>query len=158
MGLVNIYIYIRNFSKEEEKLSVFENECLRTIVEVSHMNHIRMDDTKSDIGRQYKITDIIKKKRLKWFDDVVHIDNANSVNYSCKNGFYQSMAQRMTIKVKKLFNEREKKTTTANSRKCGKRHDKMDVLCRKKCVESLQSNADNNNNIKLKKEKNFQPR
>ena len=37
--------------------------CLRSIV--SHMNDIKMDDKRSDLGITNKINDIIKKKMLK---------------------------------------------------------------------------------------------
>ena len=50
--------------KNNRKLSITENYCLRTIVGVFHINHIKMDNIKSDLGMLNKITDIIKKKKI----------------------------------------------------------------------------------------------
>ena len=57
--------------KNNGKLSVFKNDYFCNMLKVFRKNHIKMDDIKIDIGVAYKITDIIKKKRLKLFDYVV---------------------------------------------------------------------------------------
>ena len=82
--------------KEEDnrKLNVFENDRLRTIVGVFFffflffwcMNHIKMDDKRSDFGIADKIPDIIKKI-LKRFGHMICKDNATYVNHLYKNDF-----------------------------------------------------------------------
>ena len=47
--------------KDDRKLSTFENGCLG----VSCMNHIKMGNIKTKLEISNKMTDIIKKKRLK---------------------------------------------------------------------------------------------
>ena len=86
----NDHIGWRNLEFEGEiqsKQNIFENHCLGTIVGISHMNHIKMDDIRSDLGIPNKIIDIIKKKRLKWFSHIVHKDNAIYISLSHKNNF-----------------------------------------------------------------------
>ena len=67
--LVATYVgEIRNLKEEDNrKLSEFENDCLKTMVGVSHINHAKMDDIRSNFGIPNKITDIIKKKRFELF-------------------------------------------------------------------------------------------
>ena len=54
------------------------------------MNHIKIDDVRGDIRIPNKITDIIKKKRLKWFCHMVYKNNVsngigiNFTNKRCK--------------------------------------------------------------------------
>ena len=73
---LNSYICWRNLVFEiNKKLSVYENGCLRTMVGISYINHIKMVDMRSDLGMLNKITDIIKKKKLKWFGNGIHEDN-----------------------------------------------------------------------------------
>ena len=52
-------------------MSVFQNDCLKTIMGFSYMNHIKRNDIRSDLGIPTKINDIMKKKRLKRFDHIV---------------------------------------------------------------------------------------
>ena len=63
-------------------MNVFENDCLMSIVGVSRLNHIKMDDVKGWTWILNEITNIIKKKRLKCFGHEVRKGNANYVNYS----------------------------------------------------------------------------
>ena len=44
-----------------------------------------MDDIRNNLEISNKITDIIKKKRFKWFDYMVHKGNSSYVNHSNKN-------------------------------------------------------------------------
>ena len=71
--------------KEEDnrKLSEFENNCLRTMLEIYRTNYIKMHDIKSDIGIPSKRTDIIEKKALK-YSHVACLDNASYINHSFK--------------------------------------------------------------------------
>ena len=67
--------------EDNEKQRAFENDGLRTIVGVFRMNHINMDDIRSDLGIANAISDIIKKKRLKGFGYVLYKNNTSNVNY-----------------------------------------------------------------------------
>ena len=49
------------------------------------MYYIKIDDIRSDLRIPNRITDIIKKKDLKWFGYLIGKDNAIYVNYSYKN-------------------------------------------------------------------------
>ena len=75
-------IRLKNISTEN-----LENNCFRTIAGTSCMNHIKMDDIRSDLGIPNKIIDIITKKRLKWFSHTLHKDNTSYINHSFENGF-----------------------------------------------------------------------
>ena len=75
------------FLKDNRKLSVFENNSLRTFMRVSYMNYFKMDDIRSKLWIPNKIRNKIKKKRLKWFSPLVCKDNYSSVNYSYTNDF-----------------------------------------------------------------------
>ena len=47
------------------ELGISENDCPRTMMRVSLINHIRMNGIRSDLGIPNKITNINAKKRLK---------------------------------------------------------------------------------------------
>ena len=47
--------------KDYRKLSVFENDCLRSIVGVSRINHIKMDDVTVTLEYQIKSLTLSKK-------------------------------------------------------------------------------------------------
>ena len=58
------------------------------MVGVSHINHIKMDNIKYDLGMPSKITDNFKKKRLNVFAPVVLIHSGTSnIKLSYKNDF-----------------------------------------------------------------------
>ena len=66
--------------KDNKKLG----DYLRTIVEVTCINHIKMNHIRND---QMTIINIIQKKISNWFGHVVRKDNANDINYSLLNDF-----------------------------------------------------------------------
>ena len=55
------------------------------MVTVYCMNHIKIDDIKSDVGIGNKTSEIIRKKWLKWPGQVLYKDNANTVKNFLKN-------------------------------------------------------------------------
>ena len=46
------------------------------------MNHFKRDNLTSGLEIANKVTEIIKKKEVKWFDLVVDKNNANYINHS----------------------------------------------------------------------------
>ena len=56
---------------DKRKLEVFEMRCLRAILGVTILVRMRNDYIRKKLNVKYSITEIIKKKRLKWFGHVV---------------------------------------------------------------------------------------
>ena len=69
--------------KDNRKWSVFENDCFRTIIEVSHMKQIKMDQTRNDLKITHKITDIIKEKKEEfWIHSKAKIMPVMSISHT----------------------------------------------------------------------------
>ena len=58
---------------DTQKLAVFEMRCLRTILGVSLMDKVKNDDIRQRLNIQLSITQVIAKRRLKWFGHVVRM-------------------------------------------------------------------------------------
>ena len=72
---------------DENKLLVFEMQCLRSILGVSRLNRIRNEEIRRISGSEKTILDVIKDKRLKWFGHVCRKPNDSWVYQSYKQDF-----------------------------------------------------------------------
>ena len=78
---------MRQTTKEENKLNVFEMRCLRSIIGVSRRDRIRNVDIKRMTQSEKTIVEVIKIKRLKWFGHVCRKPNTSLVYQSFKQDF-----------------------------------------------------------------------
>jgi len=57
----------------KNKLRAFEMGCLRKILGVSRISHIRNTDIKNQLSIQHDIVDRIRSRRLRYFGNVVRM-------------------------------------------------------------------------------------
>ena len=67
---------------DENKLLVFEMQCLQSILAVSRFNRVRNEEIRRISGSEKTILDVIKDKRLKWFGHVCRKPNDSWVYQS----------------------------------------------------------------------------
>ena len=60
-----IWSLIEGGGKQEKILNVYKNDCLKTIMGISFINLIKINNVKSDLEKLNKITSIIKMKGFK---------------------------------------------------------------------------------------------
>ena len=72
---------------DEKKLSVFEIQCLRSILGVSRLNRIRNEEIRRITGSEKTIIEMIKEKRLKWFGHVCRKETDSWVVQAYKQDF-----------------------------------------------------------------------
>ena len=71
------------------KLNVFQNKCLRTMVGKRRTDHASIEQLKRTLGIN-DILDMIKRRRLNWFGHVTRRDSSTSyVKKSYKSDFSQ---------------------------------------------------------------------
>jgi hypothetical protein len=64
--------------KDKQTINAFDMRCLRCLLGVSLLDHIRNDDIRKRLGIKKTIINIIKAKRLKWFG---HVTRSNTAGY-----------------------------------------------------------------------------
>ena len=70
-----------------QKLEAFEMRCLRTILGVSLMDKIKNIDIRHRLNIQLCITQIIAKRRLKWFGHVIRMPHERLPRQAYSNDF-----------------------------------------------------------------------
>ena len=72
------------------KLNVFQNDCLRTMIGKRRTDHASIEQLKRTLGIKTDILDMIKRRRLNWFGHVTRRDSSTSyVKKSYKSNFSQ---------------------------------------------------------------------
>ena len=74
-------------SEDSRRLLVFENDCLRCLVGKTRLDKCRMQDIRSELNVTRSILDVIKKKRLLWFGNVVRKREGSYVYRAYKQEF-----------------------------------------------------------------------
>ena len=76
---------LRKASKQ--KLEVFEMRCLRSILGVSLRDKMRNEDIRRQLDMTTTITDVVTKRRLKWFGHVIRMPACRLPNQAYCNDF-----------------------------------------------------------------------
>ena len=71
----------------ERKLLSFEMKCLRSLLGVSLRDRLKNETIRKILNVGMSITDIIRKKRMKWFGHVVHLPQNSYVSIAYKQDF-----------------------------------------------------------------------
>ena len=67
---------------DKRKLEVFEMRCLRAILGVTILDRMRNNYIRKNLNLKFSITELIKKRRLKWFGHVVRKSTIESHVYA----------------------------------------------------------------------------
>ena len=143
--IVLMALYAGETLKEEdtENLSVFENDCLRTLVGISCMNHIKIDN-RSDLEIKKSLT-FSKRKDCISHDRITLKIMPTMLTIYTRMAFYWQKILRATIKVMEWSNKTRYKTSSVNSGKTGKRQDKnRGLVLTIMCEEPLQIYVNDN--------------
>ena len=73
--------------EEERKLLSFEMKCLRSLLGVSLRDRLKNETIRKILNVGMSITDIIRKKRMKWFGHVVRLPQNSYVSIAYKQDF-----------------------------------------------------------------------
>ena len=72
---------------DEQKLAVFENNCIRTILGVRLQDRVSLTQLRKRAKLQTPIALVIKKRRLSWFGHVARLPEESLVKQCLKNEF-----------------------------------------------------------------------
>jgi hypothetical protein len=72
-----------------QKLEAFEMRCLRSILSVSLLDNMKNDDIKQQLNIKNNITQMITKRRLKWFGHVIRMSQDRLPQQAYKKDFTQ---------------------------------------------------------------------
>jgi hypothetical protein len=68
-------------------LQVFENNCLRMMLGIKLIDHVRIEEIHKKAGTKNTIVNLIKKRRLTWFGHVCRLPNDSLVQRMYKEDF-----------------------------------------------------------------------
>ena len=74
-------------AEDKRKLEVFENRCLRAMLGISLYDRVRNEKVKKNLNINTSITDIIRKKRMKWFGHINRLPDTSFVHLIYKSEF-----------------------------------------------------------------------
>ena len=74
-------------TEDYQRLTVFENDCLRAMVGKTRMDKCKMVDIRRRLGENDNIVNKIKRRRLNWFGHVTRRDGDSFVKRAYKEEF-----------------------------------------------------------------------
>ena len=73
--------------RDEQRLQVFENNCLRTMLNICLQDKVSITNLRKRAGIKNSILNIIKMQRLTWFGHVCRLDNTSAIKQVLKAEF-----------------------------------------------------------------------
>ena len=73
--------------RDEQRLQVFENNCLRTMLNIRLKDKVSITNLRKRAGIKNTILNIIKMQRLTWFGHVCRLDNTSAIKQVLKAEF-----------------------------------------------------------------------
>ena len=67
----------------EKELDAFENKMIRRILRISYKEHVTTEEVRCRTG-QMKVSDVIKKRRMKWAGHMMRMDEARTARRAWK--------------------------------------------------------------------------
>ena len=110
-------------AEDEQRLQVFENDCLRAIAGKNRGDRCRLIDLWKLLGLKRRIVDTVQYKRLNWFGHAVRRGSDSYVYRAYKEEFHGKKTTRKTFKaLVRCCEERHANSSSHPWKECQRPH------------------------------------